>query len=93
MRWGLAATLEIIGRAQIFANDLNTQAASGYWVENLKVGFEQTHDALHFSEFARIDNLADRRYVDSIIVNESSGRYFEPEPGRAFYLMFSASHR
>jgi iron complex outermembrane receptor protein len=93
MKWGLSATLEAIGRAQIYANDLNTQAASGYWVENLDVGFEQTRHAWKFSEFARVDNLANCRYLDSVIVNESNGRYFEPQPGRVFYLMFSASHR
>jgi iron complex outermembrane receptor protein len=41
----------------------------------------------------RIDNLANRHYVDSVIVNESNSRYFEPEPGRNVYLMFSATHR
>jgi len=91
--WGLAATLEVVGRARIFANDTNTQAAAGYWIENLHVGFEQTGSSWRFSEFARIDNLANRRYVDSVIVNESNGRYFEPEPGRAFYLMLNAAHR
>lgn len=27
---------------------------------------------------ARVDNLADRHVVGSVIVNESNGRYFEP---------------
>jgi iron complex outermembrane recepter protein len=92
-RAGFSTTLEVIGRAQIYANDLNTAAASGYWVENLKAGFTQSHPAWRFSEFLRIDNLADRHYVDSVIVNESNSRYFEPEPGRNVYLMFSAMHR
>ncbi len=28
--------------------------------------------------FGRIDNLFDREYVGSVIVNESNGRYYEP---------------
>ncbi len=36
--------------------------------------------------FARIDNLLDRRYVGSVIVNDGNGRYFEPAPGRSFLL-------
>jgi len=28
-------TLETVGRAQLYANDLNSQAASGYWLANL----------------------------------------------------------
>jgi hypothetical protein len=30
--------------------------------------------------FARIDNVFDRRYVGSVIVNEGNARYFEPPP-------------
>lgn len=93
MKWGLAATLEVVGRARIFANDTNTGAAGGYWIENMHLGFEQRDARWNLSEFARVDNLANRRYVDSVIVNESNGRYFEPEPGRAFYLMLNASYR
>jgi len=92
-RWGLSATLETIGRARIYANDLNTQYAAGYWVDNLDLGVEQERGGWHVSEFLRADNFTDRRYADSVIVNESSGRYFEPEPGRAFYLMMTVSHR
>ena len=90
---GLKLTGELIGRAQIYANDINSAAASGYWLGNLSLGLEQQHSAWQFSEYLRVDNVADRRYVGSVIVNESNSRYFEPEPGRAFYLMFSASCR
>jgi iron complex outermembrane receptor protein len=90
---GFTATLEAVGRAQIYANDLNTAAASGYWVENLKSGLTQSQPQWLYSEFLRVDNLANRHYVDSVIVNESNGRYFEPEPGRSVYLMFTVTHR
>jgi iron complex outermembrane receptor protein len=92
-RWGFTATLEVIGRARIYANDLDTAAASGFWVENLRLGFTQTRPQWLLSEFLRLDNLANRAYVDSVIVNESNGRYFEPEPGRSVYLMFMAARR
>jgi iron complex outermembrane recepter protein len=91
-KWGLHATLEIIARAKIFANDLNTQAANGYGLGNLSVGLEQSPRAWHFSEFVRVDNLADRAYVGSVIVNESNSRFFEPDPGRTIYLGFSVTH-
>lgn len=35
---------------------------------------------------ARIDNLLDRNYSNSAIVNEVARRYFEPAPGRTFWL-------
>jgi iron complex outermembrane receptor protein len=90
-KWGFSATLEAVGRAQIYANDLNSESTDGYWVENLRLGFEQSFPDWQLSEFARLDNIANRSYVDSLIVNESNMRYFEPEPGRVFYLMLSAS--
>lgn len=34
--------------------------------------------------FGRVDNLFDREYVGSVIVNESNGRYYEPAPGRNY---------
>lgn len=35
---------------------------------------------------ARVDNLADRRYIGSVIVNDGNGRYFEPGPDRIWML-------
>ena len=32
--------------------------------------------------YARIDNLAGRRYVGSVIVNQVAGQFYEPVPGR-----------
>jgi iron complex outermembrane receptor protein len=34
------------------------------------------------TEYASVDNLADRRYVGSVIVNKTNSRFFEPAPGR-----------
>jgi iron complex outermembrane recepter protein len=33
--------------------------------------------------FARIDNLLDRNYVGSVIVNEGNSRFYEAGPERA----------
>ena len=43
--------------------------------------------------WARIDNLTDRRYAGSVIVNEGNGRYFEPAAGRNHVLSVSANYR
>lgn len=34
--------------------------------------------------FDRVDNLFDKEYIGSVIVNESNGRYYEPAPGRNY---------
>jgi iron complex outermembrane receptor protein len=90
---GFSTTLETLGRAQIYADDRNSAAAAGYWVANLRAGFEQETRHWRFSEFARLDNLADRAYVGSVIVNETNSRFFEPAPGRTAYIMFNAALR
>jgi len=88
---GFSTTLETLGRAQIYADDRNSAAAAGYWVANLRAGFQQETRHWRFSEFARLDNLADRAYVGSVIVNETNSRFFEPAPGRTAYIMFNAT--
>jgi len=88
-----STTLETLGRAQIYADDRNSAAAAGYWVANVRAGFEQQTRHWRFSEFARLDNLADRAYVGSVIVNETNSRFFEPAPGRTAYIMFNAALR
>jgi len=90
---GFATTLETQGRGKIYADDRNTDAAAGYWVANWRAGFEQQSRHWQFSEFARIDNLANRAYVGSVIVNETNNRFFEPAPGRTAYVMFNAALR
>ncbi len=90
---GFTITAETEARSHIYADDRNTAQASAYWVDNLRAGFVQETKRWRFSESARIDNLANRFYVGSVIVNESNSRYFEAAPGRAAYIMFNAAIR
>lgn len=90
---GFSTTLDTVGRSRIYVNDRNSDAADGYWVVNLRAGFEQNTAHWRFSEFARLDNLADRTYVGTVIVNETNSRFFEPAPGRTALIMFNAAWR
>ncbi len=90
---GFSARLETQGRARIYADDRNTAYAAGYWEENLWAGLEQETKHWRFREFARVDNLTNRAYVGTVIVNASNAQYFEPSPGRVSYIMFNASWR
>jgi iron complex outermembrane receptor protein len=90
---GFSTTLETQGRARIYADDRNSDAASGYWVANVRAGFEQETRHWRFSEFARLDNLANRAYVGSVIVDETNFRFFEAAPGRTAYILFNAALR
>jgi iron complex outermembrane receptor protein len=33
-----------------------------------------------------VDNLADRRLIGAVVVNDGNGRYYEPAPRRSFVL-------
>ena len=41
----------------------------------------------------RLDNLFDRRYVGTVIVNETNARYYEPSAGRTVLAMLSLDWR
>jgi len=47
---GFSSTLEALGRARIYADDRNSDAAAGYWSANLRAGFEQETRHWRFSE-------------------------------------------
>ena len=36
--------------------------------------------------FGRLDNLLDRNYAGSVIVNDSNRRFFEPAAGRRIFV-------
>jgi len=79
-------TLDVRGQSRLFVNDTNTDAAGGYTVTNFAVA--RTVDLFGSKPrfFGRVDNVFDRRYVGSVIVNEGNSRFFEPAPGRAFLV-------
>lgn len=79
--------LEWLGRDKVAVNDANTDFA-GFWsVVNARVtqGW-RFGDASRLDLLARIDNLFDREYAGSVIVNEGNGRFFEPGAPRTWYL-------
>ncbi len=86
----VSATAETIGRSQIYADDRNLAVAAGYWTTNLRVGLTQRLGRWTLGETARLDNVLDRRYVGTVIVNETNSRYYEPSPGRTAYLLVHA---
>jgi iron complex outermembrane receptor protein len=72
-------------------NDLNNDHAPGFIVASASVGYRLQRGAWGFSGFVRGDNLFDRRYAGSVIVNEGNGRFFEPAPGRTWLAGVNAS--
>ncbi|MNT32909.1 TonB dependent receptor [compost metagenome] len=68
-----------------FANDTNTASAPGYAVAGLNAGYQLGNAAsgsTRWQVWARLDNLFNRRYAGTLIVNDGNGRFFEPAAGR-----------
>ena len=64
--------------------DENTAKAPSYTLVGLFTGYKYNYHNLTVDLFGRVDNLFDKEYVGSVIVNESNGRYYEPSPGRNY---------
>ncbi|WP_182286777.1 TonB-dependent receptor family protein [Comamonas testosteroni] len=89
--WRVGLDWRHVGR--IAADDKNQVYAPSYNVASLSVGYTRRLGAWKLSAFARVDNLADKNYVGSAIVNEGNGRYYEPAPGRQWMAGTSLSYQ
>ena len=79
--------------SKVFVNDQNSDQAAGYAVAGWRVVLDQKIERWTFSEFVRVDNLFDRKFSGSVIVNEGNARFFEPAPGRNYLAGASAQYR
>jgi iron complex outermembrane receptor protein len=88
---GWRAGIEGRWLGRVFVNDGNSESAPGYAVASVNAGYERRWRGWRWLAYARIDNLFDRRYAGSVIVNEGQGRFYEPAPGRTWLLGTTAS--
>lgn len=88
---GFHAGVEFRHSSRVYVNEANTDSAAPYSVANVRAGFEQRGGRWRLREFARADNVTDRRYAGSVIVAEARGRFFEPAPGRNYVVGIEGS--
>ena len=92
--WAGEWALEWRAAARTAANDSNSDFAAGYglaalrWRGQLRLGTADTLELL-----ARVDNLFNRAYIGSVIVNDGNARYFEPGLPRNGLLSARWLHR
>jgi iron complex outermembrane receptor protein len=82
----LTTALEMRVESKAYVDDVNSDAAPGYAVLNLRTGYEFRVGSARMNLFGRIDNLLDKNYAGSVIVNDGNGRFFEPAPGRRVFV-------
>ena len=79
---GLRAGVDVRYSDKIYVDDSNSDTAPSYVVAAANIGYKWTVKDWAFNTFARVDNLFDKDYSGSVIVNESNKRFFEPAEGR-----------
>ncbi|WP_430681923.1 TonB-dependent receptor PqqU [Klebsiella quasipneumoniae] len=90
---GWYAGSDIRYMSDIMANDENTAKAPSWTVVGLTTGYKWSYGRMDMDLFGRVDNLFDREYVGSVIVNESNGRYYEPAPGHNYGIGLNLAWR
>jgi len=91
---GASLALEGFVRSKLYVEDSNQQkAAPGYSQLNLRARAEQKLGALTFGQTLRLDNLAGKRFIGSVIVGQAQGRYYEPAPKRTAYAGMDVEYR
>ena len=95
LRWrhapsGFMAALEFQRKSRVWVDDRNSEAADAYGLFNVATGFVQRHGNWRFSEYLRVDNVTNRRYAGSVVVNDANLRFYEPAPGRTAVIGMQA---
>ena len=89
--WRVGVSAEHAGK--VYVNDANSEAAPAYTVAAASVGYRKQLGPWLLNAFARVDNLFDRQYVGSVIVNDGNSRYYEGALGRNWSTGVNLSYR
>jgi iron complex outermembrane receptor protein len=85
----LEAAVEWRAQGRTAVNDVNSDFAAGYGLVNLRLLGQhplQGSAQQRLEWLVRIDNLTNRRYAGSVVVNDANARFFEPAAPRSLLL-------
>ncbi len=89
--WGEVETLYASG---YLVDDTLSRETSPWWATNVRVGWEggggSGERSARIAPFVAVQNLFNRKYVGSVVINAAGGRYYEPAPGRNLLVGLSA---
>ena len=83
---GAWTELETVHASSQILNDTLNIRAGGWWRTDLRLGWGGEVGRVRLDPFFAVENVFNHRYVGSVTVNAAGGRYYEPAPGRNFYL-------
>ncbi|WP_290877017.1 TonB-dependent receptor, partial [Aquabacterium sp.] len=91
---GMEAGLEWQARSRTAVNDVNSDFAQGWGIVNARwvQRWQLSEKGSAIELLARVDNLGDKVYAGSVIVNDANGRFFEPASGRTALVSLRYLH-
>ena len=89
--WQAGATINYLDK--VYVNDQNSDSAPSHATTGIYAGYVWQLPQWIIRSYGRIDNLFDKSYAGSVIVNESNQRYFEPADGRNWSTGISLSFK
>lgn len=91
---GFSTALEMRKNSDTYAS-FNSEdgKAEGYTVFNWRGGFKQSIGNWNFTEFVRVENIFDQKYVGSVRVADGNQRFYEPAPTRNWLLGLGAAYK
>jgi iron complex outermembrane receptor protein len=91
----MEAAVEARVNGSMAVNDTNSLSmATGYAVMNIRgVLRQEVAGGWSLSQFFRINNILNRSYVGSVIVNQASSQFYEAAPGRNWMIGGNASYQ
>ena len=88
---GVWGELEETHSSGYFVDDTLDTRTAPWWTTNLRFGWDGTLGSVRLRPFVGFNNVFNRSYVGSVVINAARGRYYEPAPGRHMYVGFSLS--
>ncbi len=82
---GLKGAVELTAADGYFADNANEHRNDGYTTIDLRFGYTADLPGARIEPFLGINNVTDKRYNSSVVVNAFGRRFFEPAPGRNVY--------
>lgn len=89
---GFSTSLEWVHQGKIRVNDLNVAATKSASVFNVRLGWNRQYGPWGIKSYLRVENIADKDYVGSVIANDGGSRFYEPAPGRQVGVGLSANY-
>ncbi len=80
------ADAEVVGTGSVLVDDTLATRSPGWWLVSVRTGTEVRAGRWRVVPFLGVQNVLNRRYVGSVVINATGGRYYEPAPGRNLYV-------